>query len=64
MAIGKNGDLLAVMWDPGSEGHRAVYKETVGEKWRGRNWLFMPKATEGETLYVDDFYEFAFGAIE
>jgi hypothetical protein len=64
MAIGKNGQFLAVMWDTNSEGHRAVYKETVGVKWANRRWLFLPKANAGETVYVDDFYGISFGEIK
>jgi len=64
MAIGKNGEFLAVMWDPNNEGHRAVYNETINEKWVGKNWTFMPKANEGETLYVDEFYRISFGEIK
>ena len=63
-AIGKNGEFLAVMWDPNSEGHHAIYNETIGEKWSGKNWYFMPKAEEGESLYVDDFYRISFGEIK
>lgn len=64
MAIGKNGEFLAVMWDPNNEGHRAVYNETIGEKWVGKSWLFLPKADEGETLYIDEFYRISFGEIK
>ena len=63
MAIGKNGEFFSVMWDPRSEGHSAVYREGLGEKWIGKTWLFLPKVNEGEILYVDDFYRFSFGEI-
>jgi hypothetical protein len=62
MAIGKNGHFLAVMWD--SDGHRVIYKETLGEKWTGKSYFFLPKADGGETLYTDDFYQFSFGEIK
>jgi hypothetical protein len=64
IAIGKNGQFFAAMWDPNSDGHQAVYKETVGDKWAGRSWLFLPKANVGETLYVDDFYGISFREIK
>jgi len=64
MAIGENGEFLAVMWDPNSDGLRAIYNETIGERWTGKDWQFRPKANEGETLFVDDLYRFSFGEIK
>ena len=63
MAIGKNGEFLAVMWEPADETQRAVYNETIGEKWSDKPWFFIVKENEGETLYVDDFYRISFGEI-
>lgn len=64
MVIGKNGEFLAIMWDPTSEGHSAVYNETIGEKWTGKSWDFIVKADEGETVYVDNFSRISFGEIK
>jgi hypothetical protein len=63
MAIGKNGEFLAVIWDPTNESHRDIYHETIGEKWAGQNWSFMPKENKGETITVDDFYQISFAGI-
>ena len=64
MAVGKNGEFLAVMWESTDETHQAVYHETIGEKWSGKSWFFIVKENEGETIYVDDFYRISFGEIK
>jgi hypothetical protein len=64
MAVGKHGDFLAVIWDPNSESHHAVYHETLGDKWGGRSWNFMSKEDQGETLYIDECYRISFGEIK
>lgn len=63
MAIGENGRLLAVMWDPADETHRIIH-EVSRVDWSGNSWTFSASANEGETVYIDDFYHISFGAIK
>ena len=64
LAIGHNGHFLAVVWDPNHEDQRAVYDLVGGANWAGRSWVFLPKANQGETIVVDDFYRLSFGDIK
>jgi hypothetical protein len=65
MAIGKNGNFLAVMWDPNNEAHRDVYNEKLSAyKWAGKTWGFHIGEDEGETISVDNFYRITFGEIK
>jgi len=64
MAIGKDAQLLAVMWDLADESNRVVYKETLGKKWADRSWYFGGKADGDESLYIDDIYRISFGEIK
>jgi hypothetical protein len=65
MSIGKNGNFLAVIWDPNNEAHRDVYNEKlIAEKWAGKTWGFHVGEDEGETISIDDFYSISFGEIK
>jgi hypothetical protein len=64
LAIGPDGHFLAVVWDPNDPSHRAVYDLLGKEPWAARTWTFYPKATEGETVSVDDFYRISFTSIK
>jgi hypothetical protein len=64
LAVGSNGHFLAVVWDLNDKTRRAVYDLAGGADWAGRTWVFLPKANEGETLFVDDFYRISFGDIK
>ncbi|MGE5071829.1 MAG: hypothetical protein ACM3MF_00235 [Anaerolineae bacterium] len=64
LAVGRDGHFLAVAWDPNDPAQRAVYDLLGKEPWAGRSWTFYPKATEGETVYMDDFYRIAFTSIK
>lgn len=63
LAIGHNGRLLALAWDPAEPARRAVFDLAAGANWTGRAWTFMPKANAGETLAVDNFYTITFATI-
>ena len=63
MAIGNNGELLAVIWNPSDSTKRLVHHVKMGEKWANRNWQFLATADIGETLYLKDFNLLTFGAI-
>jgi hypothetical protein len=63
MAIGKNGDLLAVVWNPADPTKRLVHHAKMGGKWAGLEWQFLAQADIGETVYLKDFYRFTFGEI-
>jgi hypothetical protein len=63
MAIGKNGELLAVIWNPSDPTKRLIYHVKMGEKWASRNWQFLAQADIGETLYLKDFNLLTFDAL-
>jgi hypothetical protein len=64
MAIGKNGEFLAVIWNPADTSQQIFYHERIGEKWMGLNWEFQAKANIGETMYIDDLLLFTFNEIK
>lgn len=64
MAVGKNGEFLAVIWNPDDPSQQLIYHETIGEKWTGLSWEFQAKANIGETMYIDDFLLFTFSEIK
>ena len=64
LAIGHNRHFLALVWNPDDQAERTAYDVLSPPSWAGRSWVFLPKATAGETLYVDDFYRIAFGDIK
>lgn len=61
VAVGKNGELLAVIWNPDDPSQQSVYREKIGEKWAKLNFEFQAKANIGETMYIDDFLKISFG---
>ena len=64
MAVGKDGDLLAVVWIPDDPSKQIVYHETIGGKWSGLSWEFQAKANIGETVYIDDFMFLTFSSFK
>jgi hypothetical protein len=63
MAIGDNGELLTVIWNPADPAKRLVHYAKLGEKWAGQNWQFLAQADIGETLTLKDFNLLTFGTI-
>jgi hypothetical protein len=64
VAIGKDGELLAVIWNPDDPSQKSVYVENLGKKWEGLNFEFQSKADKGETMYIDDFMLIKFDEIK
>ena len=64
MAVGSGGEFLAVVWNPEDPSLRVIYNETISDKWEGKTWEFIAKATEGETVYIDDFSRISFSTIK
>ena len=64
MAIGKDGELLAVVWNPDDPSKQLVYHEKIGEKWAGLKWEFQAKANIGETVYINNFLLLSFGGFK
>jgi hypothetical protein len=64
MAIGENGELLAVLWDLATDSDRAIYHETLGEGWTARSWYFGGRADGTETLYIDSIFTVSYGEIK
>ena len=64
MVVGKNGELLAVIWNPEDPSQQLVYHERIGDKWAGLKWEFQAKADIGETVYIDDFLLLSFGGFK
>ncbi len=63
IALGENGEFLAIMWDPADPTKVIQYHETIGEKWAGLNWTFRIGANSG-TILFDDFSEVNFSGIK
>jgi hypothetical protein len=59
MAIGENGEFLAVIWDPLDPGRTITYHEEIGGDWSGLTWTFKIGANVG-TAQFDDFIRFSF----
>ncbi len=64
LAVGHGRHLLGVIWNPASPADRAAFEIQGDPSWQGRQWTFMPKATDGETMYLDNFYRIAFSDIK
>jgi hypothetical protein len=63
IAVGKEGELFAVIWNPDDPSKKSIYKEKIGKKWEGLNYNFVAKADIGETMYIDDLMMVKFDAI-
>jgi hypothetical protein len=63
MAIGKNGELLAVISNPADPTKRLVHHVKMGGSWAGLKWDFLAQDDLGETVYLKEFYLFTFGEI-
>ena len=61
MAVGKDGDFLAVLWDPSSPDKSIRYREKI-QAWAHINWQFRIQVNEG-TIFFDDFQEIEFDGI-
>lgn len=64
LAIGHHGHFLAVEWNPENAAQRTVYDVVSPPTWTGRSWVFLPKVTTGETVYVTDFSRLRFTDIK
>jgi len=64
MVVGKDGEFLAVIWNPDNPSEQSVYNENLGEKWANLNLEFQAKANIGETMYIDDFAMITFDEIK
>jgi hypothetical protein len=64
LAIGHKGHFLAVVWNPDDDTQRTIYDVLSPPNWTGLTWVFLPKATTGETVYVTDFSRIRFTDIK
>lgn len=64
IAIGKNGEFFAVIWDLNNPSNGAIYHETLSEKWVGKTWEFLIQTNTGTTLNVDNFSVFSFSGVK
>ena len=63
MAINKDGEFIAMIWQPDDPTRVVRYREKVGEKWAGLDWRFGSGANNG-TILIDDFIIFSFESIK
>ncbi len=64
LAVGRNGHMIAVVWDPANPSVQVFHDLAGGQNWAGLTWVFLPKANTGETVTVDDFFILIFGDIK
>jgi hypothetical protein len=64
VAIGKNGEFFAVIWDLNNPSNGAIYHETLSDKWIGKTWEFLIQTNTGTTLNVDNFSVFTFSGVK
>jgi hypothetical protein len=64
IAIGKNGEIFAMIWDLSAPSHKAIYHETLSEKWTGLSWQYVINSNAGTVLSVDNFSYFSFSAVK
>ncbi len=62
MVIGKEGDFLALIWDPSNPDRSLRYREVI-KNWKGLNWRFHIQVNEG-TITFDDFFQIEFDNIK
>ncbi len=58
MAVGRDGNFLAVIWDPTNPGNNLQYRAVI-ENWKGLDWAFRIQVNQGLILF-DDFEEVVF----
>jgi hypothetical protein len=64
IAIGRDGDFFAAIWDLKDPTHKAIYHEKLGEKWTGQTWDFLVQSDKGTIIYLDNFSIFSFSAVK
>ncbi len=64
LAVGRGGHMFAVVWNPANPGQRVVHDLAGGPNWVSLTWVFLPKASVGETVTVDDFFIMDFGDVK
>ncbi len=62
MALGKDGDFFAIVWDP-SNPDKIINDRRKIEDWKGITWTFRIGANEG-TILFDDLMEVKFDTIK
>ena len=62
MAIGKNGDLIGIIWDP-VDPSKVIMARRKMENWSGSTWKFFLYTHDG-TVSFDDFTEIEFESIK
>lgn len=62
MALGKNGEFFAIIWDP-SNPEKFISDRRKIEEWSGITWRFNMGANKG-TILFDDFMEIEFDNIK
>ena len=63
MAIGKDGEFLAIIWDLSNPSKTIAYHEDIGRDWAGLTWTFKIGANVG-TAQFDDFMRISFADIK
>jgi len=63
MAIGPDGEFLAVWWDPANPTQVIKYREKFGKDWAGLDWKFRIGGNYG-TFWFDDLREVQFSGFK
>jgi hypothetical protein len=63
LAVGKEADFVAQVWEHDNPSQQAKYRRTFGEEWAGQTWEFTIDANKGKA-YVDSFTEISFNGIK
>jgi endonuclease/exonuclease/phosphatase family metal-dependent hydrolase len=63
LALGRNGDLKVMVWDPARPSRTLQYRVHMGEQWTVLPWILEVGANKG-SVWVDDFSEISFSAIK
>ncbi len=62
LAAGKNGDLIAQLWDPAEPAETYRFRDKLGENRTELPWVFGIAANKGKVL-IDSFVEIGIGEI-
>lgn len=63
LAVGKEADFVALVWEHDNPSRQAKYRRTFSEEWAKQTWEFMIGANKGNA-YVDSFTEISFNEIK
>lgn len=64
IAVHQEGEFLVLVWELNDPTYRAIYHETINDKWMGNSWELLLRANSGTQITIDKYYLYAFSTIQ